>query len=147
MWPEHGIRGYTLLELATVVVILAVAASWVFPRFGGRLDRLAVRAARERVAGLLAVARARAPGFGGARVVVDESPAGVRVEALDTVLAELGSEDLGGVEIRIGGGRSRAVFQYDALGVGRLASGTLRFRRRDAEAALVVSSYGRVDRR
>ena len=36
---------------------------------------------------------------------------------------------------------------YDALAVGRVASGTLTFRRGDAESSVVVSGYGRVRRR
>lgn len=140
-------RGYTLLEITAVLVLLALATSAALPRLADLMDAFAVRSARERVAGLLALTRARAPALAGARVVVVEAPPEIRVEARDTVLRRLGVDELGGVEVRVAGARAAITFSYDGLGVGRLASGTLSFRRGDRESRLVISSYGRIDRR
>lgn len=147
MIRDFKAEGYTLLEITAALVLFAVAASAALPRLDRALDGFAVRSARERVAGLAALARARAPGLGGAWVLVREAPGAVRVEARDTVLVRLGEDELDGVQIEVAGARTEAIFHYDALGVGRVASGALRFRRGDRESSLVISSYGRIHRR
>jgi hypothetical protein len=52
-----------------------------------------------------------------------------------------------GVSLDLGGGRTDVELAYDALGLGRVASQTVVFRRGDATAELVVSGYGRLRRR
>jgi hypothetical protein len=51
-----------------------------------------------------------------------------------------------GVTLSLGGAATEVDLAYDALGLGRLASQTITFRRGSAAAALVVSGYGRVRR-
>ncbi len=139
-------RGHTLLELSAVLALMALAGSALVPAGRGLRDRSAVVSAREEVAGLFAEARVAAVALGGATVHVDASAAhawyvsgGVTRRNLD-LMTELG------VDVILTRGRSQADVAFDALGLGRVASETLRFRRGDAEATLVVSSYGRVRR-
>jgi hypothetical protein len=54
-------------------------------------------------------------------------------------------EDLG-VHVLLSGNRSAVEIAFDALGLGRIASQTLRFRLESQEAGLTVSSFGRVRR-
>ena len=53
-------RGFTLVELLVVLLILAVAASLSVPRLGSALDRIATDAAARDVTTALATARAAA---------------------------------------------------------------------------------------
>jgi hypothetical protein len=78
---------------------------------------------------------------------LEETPPRVRIEAGADTVAVL---DLGasfGVTLDLGGSLSIARLRYDPLGIGRVASRTLVFRKGDARSLLVVSAYGRVSRR
>lgn len=46
----------------------------------------------------------------------------------------------------LSGQRAEAELRFDALGIGRIASQTIRLSRGDEDAVLVVSSYGRLAR-
>ena len=142
----NGPPGHTVLELAVALLILGVLLSLVGPLQASLRDRFSVWQARERTVGLVTRARAEALTWGGARLVVRESPAQLRVEAEDTVLVVLGPEELAGVALGVSGSGGSAILAWDGLGVGRIASRTLRFRRGEAEARLILSSYGRVRR-
>lgn len=139
--------GFTLLELATVLTVVAVAAAGLGPAVGRWGDRAAVVGAREAVAALVAEARASGLGRGGARVHVAARPWRAWSEVDGRVLRSVDLEVEAGVRVDLSAQRERTTLEYDALGVGRVASETLRFRRGGAEAALVVSGYGRVRRR
>jgi hypothetical protein len=52
-----------------------------------------------------------------------------------------------GVTLELSGGHPEASLDYGPLGLGRVASQTIRLRRGTREASLVVSSLGRVVRR
>lgn len=56
-WP---VRGFTLVELLVILMILAVVLSLGAPRLGGALDRLATDAAARDVTTAIAVTRAAA---------------------------------------------------------------------------------------
>ncbi len=140
-------RGHTLLELLLVLTLLSVAVASLARSAGQHRDRASVVAAREAVVGLLAEARRDAveEGLASVRLSVDPAVA-VRTVADSTVEAvALGGEF--GVEMKLSGGQGAAELPFNALGLGRVASQTVAFRRGRATAELVVSSFGRVRRR
>lgn len=141
-------RGFTFVELLLFLVLLSLGAASFLPALRHQRDRLAVAGAREAVAGVIARGRAEARARGGAAVVLRASPPGAWVEGRDGDVAVLGSDLVSfGVQLELGGEAEEVRLRYDALGVGRVASRTVVFRRGRAEAALVVASYGRVSRR
>ncbi|MGD8318980.1 MAG: type II secretion system protein [Gemmatimonadota bacterium] len=139
-------RGYTLLELMATLVLVAIVGPAVVGAGHGLRDRAAVVGAREAVAGLLAQARMEARSWGGARVHLRAEPWEAWVEAGGVVRRRVALQAEWGVEVALSRSRTETVIRYDALGLGRVASETLRFRRGDAGTALVVSGYGRVRR-
>lgn len=144
---RHMRRGYTLIELCATLLIMAVGTSFLAPAARRLRDRMAVVAAREAVAGLVAEARVAALGRGGSVVLIKTRPGSADVEmpgsAGRTVFIQ---RDLG-VQVVLGRRRTSTELHYDALGLGQVASETVSFRRGEAEATLVVSGYGRVRRR
>lgn len=141
-------RGLTFVELLLFLVLLSLGVASFLPALRHQRDRLAVAGAREAVAGVIARGRAEARARGGAAVVLRAAPPGARVEGKHGEVAVLGSDLVSfGVELDLGGEAGEVRLYYDALGVGRVASRTVLFRRGRAEAALVVASYGRVRRR
>lgn len=138
-------RGHTLPELCTALLLGALALSVVLPGASAARDRLSVAAAREGVAGLIAEARVAALAHGGATVHLETLPARAWSEAGDTVLRALDLTEWG-VSLALSGGRTSRVLRYDALGLGQVASETVRFRRGRVDRALVVSGFGRVRR-
>jgi hypothetical protein len=107
---------------------------------------MAVVAAREAVAGLVAEARMAALTHGGATVRLEASPWRGWLQVGDSVARTVALERDLGVVVALARSRSSVALEYDALGLGRVASETLRFQRGDQERALVVSGYGRVRR-
>jgi hypothetical protein len=67
-------------------------------------------------------------------------------EAGDSAFGWVALQEELSVTVELSRGRSATELRYDALGLGQVASETLRFRRGDAASALVVSGYGRVRR-
>ena len=141
-------RGLTVVELLLALTLLSLGVASLLPLARHQRDRLAVAGAREAVAGVIARGRAEARRRGGATVVLTAAPPGARVESRDAEIPLLRS-DLTSfeVEMDLGDDVREARLRYDALGVGRVASRTVAFRRGRAEVALVVASYGRVSRR
>lgn len=136
--------GTSFLELIIVLALLAVLLGICAPATLAWRDGLAVRAARDDLASGFAVARATAAASGGATLVLDT---GAAVFWITAAGSEGPVTDLGArYGVRFDGGGARAEFAYDALGIGRLTSRTLRLRRGTAEAGLTVSAYGRVRR-
>ena len=139
--------GFTLLELITVIALLGLALGELLPAGSHLLDRMAVLGAREAAVGLIHRARMEAVASGGARLEVESSPpamkivAGAPSQAIEAVAFDEG------VILALSGDRKSAELTFDAMGVGRVASQTLRFSRGSAQAELVVSSFGRVTRR
>lgn len=139
-------RGHTLLELSAVLALIALAGSAFLSAAHGLRDRSAVVAAREEVAGLLAQARVTAVARGGATVHVSAAEGRAWLEAGGMTERRLDLSREPGVEVVLSRGRDQAEVAFDALGLGRVASETFRFRRGEAQATLVVSGYGRVRR-
>jgi prepilin-type N-terminal cleavage/methylation domain-containing protein len=139
-------RGYTLLELSAVLALMAAVASIVLAAGEGVRDRWAVEAAREEVAGLIAEARTAALVWGGATVHLSATGAEAWYEAGGTKWRLVALAEEVALDLVLPRGRTEAVLRFDALGLGQVASQTVRFRRGEAEATLVVSAYGRVRR-
>jgi prepilin-type N-terminal cleavage/methylation domain-containing protein len=138
-------RGHTLLELAVVVAILGLLALVTVTASRAQVDRLAVGAAREEVAGLLREARGAARAHGGALVVVDRD-AGVELRVRGDSLVRRVDPSTHGVAVSPVGSRTRAELAYGPSGLGRVASVTLAFTRGEVARTLVVSAHGRVRR-
>ncbi|KPJ83574.1 MAG: hypothetical protein AMS19_03900 [Gemmatimonas sp. SG8_23] len=140
--------GTTLLELLTAVVLLGVLSGLAVPALTRHRDRAVVLVARERVVGLIGAAR---------RLGYERGSATLRFEAVDARAILFSGADtlqdvrlgpgLDGPAMRLGNDREELELNFDGLGLGRFASTTIRLRRGDEQAAVVVSSYGRVRRR
>jgi Tfp pilus assembly protein FimT len=140
-------RGHTLFELILVLMLAGIAGSVLVGAGRGLHDRTAVVAAREALAGLVAEARSEALSRGGATVHVSAAPWRAWSEARGTTFRTLELERELGVSVVLARSRTSAELTFDALGLGRVASETVLFRRGDAEAGLVISAFGRVRRR
>jgi len=139
-------RGHTLVELLFVLTLVGAATASLAPTARKYRERASVVAAREALVGVLAEARLAAMESGEARVRIASDPpaAEAAVGALTIRAVAFGEYE---VALELGEGRNEVEIAFDALGLGRLASQTIGFRRGDASAELVVSSYGRVRRR
>ncbi len=138
-------RGYTLLELLTVLLVMGCAVNALLPAARSLTDRMAVVGARETLVGLVARARSEAFTHGGATLTILSDPPSAWIDVGDTLLTRSEIRSFG-VSVHLTGGRDRARLAFNALGLGRVASQTIRIRRGDATAGIVVSSYGRVRR-
>lgn len=142
--PMRNRAGTSFLELIVVLALLGLLLGIAAPPALRWRDVLAVRAARDELAAGLATARATAIAAGGAALILDVSAgvfwvtAGGRAGHATDVGNRYG--------VRIEGADGHVEIHYDAVGIGRLANRTLRFRRGRAEAGLAVSAYGRVRR-
>ncbi|MEZ4417449.1 MAG: hypothetical protein R3E10_16970 [Gemmatimonadota bacterium] len=139
-------RGTTLLELAVGLSLLALVLVIALPKVGRGLDRMACLAARDALIARAEVARAEATRSGSAAVVIDPDSARVWVEvagrARDTVDLALAF----GVQVQHPVGPRLVRLPFDRLGIGRFASATVVVARGSEQAALSVSSYGRLAR-
>lgn len=138
--------GTTLIELIVVLAVLAVLLGVAVLSSARWRDEAAVRAARDELASGLAQARVTAVSSGGAALILDPA-AGRFWTVTDSGAAgePVSLEDRYGVLVDPGGD-DLVVLRYDGLGIGRLASRTVRIRRGRAEAGLTVSAYGRTRR-
>ncbi|HEX6308348.1 MAG TPA: GspH/FimT family pseudopilin [Longimicrobiales bacterium] len=136
--------GHSLIELLLVLAIAAILTGVAAAPLGHARDVLAVRAARDEIVSLAALARSTAVMTGGARLVIDvpagtawvETPAGAPVG-----------------EVHYPGARHRVSFaaassplhiRYDGLGIGRMTNTVLHVRSGRVTGTLTVSAYGRV---
>jgi len=140
-------RGTTLLETLTVVVLVAMVVGAGGPTVQSLADRATVSMAREALVGLVAEARIVALARGGATVVIERRPPRASITVDGRVVRSLEEGVPTAIGLDLGRGRDRLELSYDALGLGRVASATVRLRLRDTERTLVISSYGRVRRR
>lgn len=140
-------RGHTLVELLFVLFLTGVTAASVAPAARRQRDRALVVGAREAVVGLLAEARLAAVESGSAsvRITVGTAKAEAIARGIPLRTAALGAEF--GVTVALSGAATDVELAYDGLGLGRMASQTITFRRGRETAELVVSGYGRVRRR
>ena len=137
--------GVSLVELIFTLSVLGVLAGVAVPAAAGLRDVLAVRGARDAVAGGLAHARAAAITHGGASLEIDLDAGVARVvsAAGDTLGGAIRLTAGHGVEIEVPARTGVVAVRFDGLGIGRLANRTVVFRRGRAEARLVVTAYGR----
>ncbi len=135
------------MELVVSLAVIAAVVGLAAPRLAVLRDRVEVRAVREDLVGLVARARSAGVTRGGATLVLEAEPPAGRVLAGDSLLhfMRLGRSDHP-PRLVLPSGRAEVSFDFDALGIGRFASGTVAVRRGEAEAGIVVSSYGRVRR-
>lgn len=138
--------GHTLIETIVVLAILAGLLSIGVPATLRWRDDAAVRAARDELAASLGWARLAAVSHGGAALVLDPLAARYSIDVgrgSDPPPVDLGRRY--GVTVDPGTVRP-VVLRYDALGIGRLTSRTIRIRRGGSEAGVTVSAYGRYRR-
>lgn len=137
-------HGFSLIELVVALLILAVMAGIAVPPLARMRDAIAVRSARAELAAAVAVARTTAVVAGGATLVMDVpgDAAWIQTPAVQThARYDVGTR----YGVTLHNVRDVAVvLRFDALGIGRMTSSTVRIRRGTSEVALVVSSYGRV---
>jgi len=144
---SHPTRfGFTLVELVFVLTLMGIGVACLLPAARIQRDRLAVLGAREELAGLFHRTRAEAVARGGAilSLLAASSSASIVAEADTLVRSEL--QAIYGVTMALSGGRGEAGLVFGPLGLGRVASQTIRLRRGTAEARLIVSSLGRIVR-
>ena len=139
--PAATRRGFTVLELVTVVAIAGLVCFATLHRLHAHLDRLAARSAV--AAAALLVARAREEAIVRHALVtlhVDTATATVTLSALGRRFARaaLGSEH----GVRLAASRDSIAFDVRGLGYGA-ANTTLIARRGRAADTLVVSRLGR----
>lgn len=137
-------HGFTLLELAIILALLATLFAAAAPAFARGRDVLAVRAARADLAAAVAAARSYAILTGGAQLIIE--PAGllsIERTAGGTLSDPIDLAARYGVRLDTPGG-TPVLLRYDALGIGRMTNATMHIRRGDLSAAVVISSYGRV---
>lgn len=139
-------RGHTLLELTVVLALLGAAGAALLPAARRQADRAAVTGAREAVAALVARTRAEAMALGGASLHLRESDAVAWIQAGDSLVTTLGLGDEFGVTLELGGTGDEAELAFDAMGLGRRASRSVRLLRDEAETRLVIAAYGRAVR-
>ncbi len=139
--------GVSLFEVVLMLAIAALLAPPVVAMASGARNALLVRQAVESAARLLSESRWTAIREGGAVVEFTADPAwGQLLSATgDTILVtDLGA---GGVALRLSRDRASSRIRFGPLGLGWVASQTLRFRRAGLERRLVISSLGRASRR
>lgn len=139
--------GFTLLELVAVLALLGVGLASLIPAARHQLDRMAVLGARDEVEGLLHLARQEAIARGSSDVILSvQPPKAILIAGSDTLFdADIGKTRA--VTLSLSRDRSEVRLSFGPLGLGRIASQTIRFQRGSALATLVVSSLGRVVRR
>ncbi|MGD8360459.1 MAG: type II secretion system protein [Gemmatimonadota bacterium] len=145
-FPPRRRGGFSLPELVLVMTIVGLALGGALPAAFRLRDRMAVVGARESVVGVFHKARIEAVAFGGASIVLRVSPPGAELWSAGALRS---SVPLGldlEVEMTLSSGRERVEIFFDALGLGRVASQTIRFLRNGSRSGLVVSSLGRVIR-
>jgi Tfp pilus assembly protein FimT len=135
--------GFTLLELALILALLALVFAVATPVLSNARSVLAIRAARAELIAALAATRAQAVLAGGAQLVV--TPAGeLRVQRDDGVVLRAPVQLASRYGVTVATPRDApVVLRYDALGIGRMTSTTVRIRRGAAAATITISAYGR----
>jgi prepilin-type N-terminal cleavage/methylation domain-containing protein len=145
-FPPRGRDGFSLLELVLVMSIVGLALGGALPAASSLRDRMAVVGARESVVGIFHKGRIEAVAFGGASIVLRVSPPGAELWSGGALRSVVPLDGDSGVEMTLSSGRERVEIFFDALGLGRVASQTIRFVRNGSRSGLVVSSLGRVIR-
>lgn len=136
--------GFTLVELAFVLVLGTFLLALATPGFLRGRDALALRAAREQLLQSVALARALAPLHGSAEVLLEPATARLTVRSGERVHEQLSLRERYGVELTVEGATLAVVpLRFDGLGIGRLANRTIALRRGAARGGITLSMYGR----
>lgn len=138
-------RGFTLIEMATVLVVIGVMTGLAVPRVGGYMDWLAVNRAeaetaafynRARIAAVYRAVRVRIEFTGDSLVAIAEG-------AIDSVVGRIPGPERFGVALVA----SRVEIRLYPNGLGLGAANTkLVFRRGAAADSLTISRLGRIRR-
>jgi Tfp pilus assembly protein FimT len=141
---EHA-TGTTLIELLLALCLLGILTGLAAPAMGHGLDVMATRAARDELAAAVSRTRSSAVALGGASLMVDPGHATfwIRSAAGDTVLRPVDLFTRHGVGVTAPGAAGTVELSFDALGIGRMTSRTIRLIRGTAVANVTVSAYGR----
>jgi type II secretory pathway pseudopilin PulG len=139
-------RGYSLIELVLVMLLMTLTVATFAPAARRQRDRAGVVGAREAVVALIAEARSTAMERGTGSVHIAAAPPLAEARSGGAALRRIALGTEFGVALSLSGSDDEVDLTYDALGLGRLASQTITFRRGSAAASLVVSGYGRVRR-
>jgi type II secretory pathway pseudopilin PulG len=140
------VQRMTLTETCLALTLIGILGSAAVPSARHGLAVVQVRAAREAVFGAAMRTRAVAIAQGGAELIVDTTEKTALVVNAAGAVIHTTALTSHRVELIADASSSRVIIRYDARGIGRMASRTLRFRRGDVEAGLTISSYGRVRR-
>jgi prepilin-type N-terminal cleavage/methylation domain-containing protein len=145
--PARARTGFTVLEVLVVLTLIGVGSALAFPVGRRALDGWAVRTVRD--AGISAIHRARmeARRRGGASLEFRADSGRAELRAGDSLLWRWTDPVDAGVEMVLARDRQVDVLHFDARGLGRVTSRTVRFTRGEASRALVISSRGRATRR
>lgn len=136
----------SFMELLIVLALVAILGTIAAPTVAHSLDVMNVRAAREELFGLAARTRDVAVSRSGATLSLDLRNQVARIiDGASVAVEELHLQKYD-VSLATDGRQSSIALRYDARGIGRMASRTIRLRRGSAEAGLTFSSYGRVRR-
>jgi prepilin-type N-terminal cleavage/methylation domain-containing protein len=139
-------HGHTLLELVTVLAILAILAGSAAPTAARWRDAAAVTAARDEVVTRLAWTRMAAASHGGARLVLDVAGGVYRVELADGRVAHHADLHARHRVTVLAGTADSLDLRFDGLGIGRMTGRTIQFQRGRVVAGLTISPYGRFRR-
>ena len=138
--------GVTLFELLIALMLIGVLTSIAAPSLRATTDLLAARAARETAFALFSRARVLALQHGGAEIELNARQDRITLRRASGAIEyehEFGSQD---VDLTLEGTTDPVILRYDAYGLGRMMSRTVRFSARSANAGVTISSFGRVRR-
>lgn len=136
-------RGYTVVELVAVLIVLATALGLAVPPIAAWRDRVVVEAAVAELRGVLHAARVHAVGAG-AQVTLSLDPPRAELSAGGTsVRSVLLAPATPSIEVDLAG-RREVTMRFDEMGLGRFASATVRYRLGSVSRSVVISSWGRV---
>jgi Tfp pilus assembly protein FimT len=137
--------GTTLFELVCVLTLLGVIAGLAAQPFANTCNVIAVRAARSTLVSAAARTRAHAVRHGGADLLIDSNNGTLRITTRDRVIDDMVPlNSVLAVRIQLDGTQAKnATLQFDALGIGRVASRTISLHRGGVTAGVTFSSYGR----
>jgi Tfp pilus assembly protein FimT len=138
--------GTSLVEIVLVLILMSTLLFLGAASYGTARDVMAVRAARDELVAASARTRALAVRHGGATLSVDGSAGSMRIATRDGAVSEneIFATDVGvRIDVDASRGASSINMQYDALGIGRLASRTITLSRGNASGGVTFSAYGR----
>jgi Tfp pilus assembly protein FimT len=142
----HRRSGTSLVEILFVLCLIGVLLMLGGASYGSARDVAAVRAARDEIVAASARTRAYAVRHGGGALTIDGVAGTLRIVTRDSAInvTEVMSDALG-VTVAVDGSRglTSATLQYDALGIGRLASRTITLSRGSVSGGVTFSAYGR----